>query len=199
MSPRRVAKALAGLGAIALAALVGVTIYVVRSRPTVQNLTKIADLVPNSLLHVHNFKWTQMKAGEKQWILNADDANYSSDKRSVILTEPRVTMTSTDGKIVTISAARAVLAMENEHVTRADLTGGTVIHYGEFTLTTAEAVFMPDADHVEAPGAVTIEGGGLKVTGVGLTGNPKTRQFDLREQVVTQIAPKHAQGKPNHG
>jgi lipopolysaccharide export system protein LptC len=37
---------------------------------------------------------------------------------------------------------------------------------------------------------VKIEGEGVKVTGVGLTGNPKTRQFDLHAQVQTEIMPK---------
>jgi lipopolysaccharide export system protein LptC len=34
---------------------------------------------------------------------------------------------------------------------------------------------------------VTLVGDGLKITGVGLSGNARTRKFQLREQVTTEI------------
>lgn len=198
MSPRRIARALAGFGIVALLILLGVTVWVVRHRADVQAIQKVAGLVPGSLLHAHNFHWTQMKAGERQWVLTASDASYSSDKSSVVLTNPDVTMTSDDGKQVKINAAHAVLKMAGNHVNRADLTGGTVIKYGDFTLTTDAATFMPDSDRIEAPGQVTLEGEGLKVVGVGLTGNSKTRVFQLNEQVTTEIIQKKDSAKANH-
>ena len=49
---------------------------------------------------------------------------------------------------------------------------------------------------VEAPGLVTVIGDGLKVTGVGLSGHPKTRVFDLHTQVQTEVMPKKDSEKP---
>src|SRR5215472_6571496 len=195
MSPRRVARALAGFGAVALLILLGVTVWVVRERNDAQALQKVAGLVPGSLLHAHNFHWTQMKAGERQWVLTAADASYSGDKSALMLTDPDVTMTSDDGKQVRIKAPQAMLHMTGNHVNRADLSGGTVITYGEFTLTTPSASFTPDTDHIEAPGQVTLEGQGVKVVGIGLTGNSKTRVFQLNQQVNTEITPKKDSGK----
>ena len=191
MSPRLIAKALAGFGVVALFVLLVVTVRLVRHRSTTQALQKVAGIVPGALLHAHNFHWTQMKAGERQWVLRAADASYSNDKTSIILTNAQVSMNSDDGKPVQVNASHAVLFLRANHVTRADLSGGTTIHYGDFVLTTDAAKFMPDEDHVEAAGAVAIEGEGLKVTGVGLTGNPKTRVFHIRDQVSTHILPKH--------
>ena len=133
-----------------------------------------------------------MKAGEQQWVLAARDANYSSDKTSVTLAEPLVTLTSKDGKPVTVKAPRAVLDLDGNKIKRARLSGGTQIHYGDFLLTTDEATFEPDTDQVDAPGLVTIEGEGIKVTGVGMAGHTKTRQFELLRQVTTEIEPRHA-------
>jgi LPS export ABC transporter protein LptC len=195
LSPRQIAKTLAGTGAIALVVLLIATVWIVRHRSTTQVLQKAAGLVPGTLLHAHNFHWTQMKAGDRQWILTAGEASYSNDKSSVILTDAVVTMTSSDGKPVIVNAPHAVLTMSGNHVTQAHLTGGTVIHYGEFILSTDDATFMPDDDHVEAPGLVTVIGDGMKVTGVGLTGNPKTRVFQLRTQVRTEFTPKHDREK----
>lgn len=136
-----------------------------------------------------------MKAGERQWVLSASDASYSSDRTSLMLTDPRLSMTSDDGKKVSVEAPRAVIVLDGNHVKRATLSGGTVIDYGNFVMTTDVADFMPDDNRVEAPGAVTVVGEGLKVTGIGMTGNPKTRVFELHSQVNTQITPKQASGK----
>jgi len=190
MSPRRIAKALASFGAIALIVLLVATVWIVRHRSATQVLQTVAGIVPGTLLHAHNFHWTQMKAGERQWVLTAGEASYSNDKSSLRLTNAEVTMTSSDGHPVVVNAPTAVLALNGNHVTRAVLSGGTVIHFGEYVLSTDSATFMPDQDQVEAAGLVTVIGEGLRVTGVGLTGHPKTRIFQLHQQVQTEFTPK---------
>ncbi len=195
MSPRRIAKALAGFGAVALIVLLVATIWIVRHRSATQVLQTAAGLVPGTLLRAHNFHWTQMKAGERQWVLTAGEADYSADKTMLKLTDAVVTMVSSDGKPVVINSPHADLTMNGNHVTKAYLTGGTVIHFGDYVLSTDSATFMPDDDKVEAPGLVTVIGDGLKVTGVGLSGHPKTRVFELHTQVQTEVTPKKDSGK----
>ena len=195
MSPRRIAKALAGFGAVALIVLLVATIWIVRHRSATQVLQTAAGLVPGTLLRAHNFHWTQMKAGERQWVLTAGEADYSADKTTLKLTDAVVTMVSSDGKPVVVNSPHADLTMNGNHVTKAYLTGGTVIHFGDYVLSTDSATFMPDDDKVEAPGLVTVIGDGLKVTGVGLSGHPKTRVFELHTQVQTEVTPKKDSGK----
>ena len=190
LSPKRIAKALAGFGALALVVLLVATIWIVRHRSATQVLQTAAGLVPGTLLRAHNFHWTQMKAGERQWVLTAGEADYSADKTMLKLTDAVVTMVSSDGKPVVVNSPHADLTMNGNHVTKAYLTGGTVIHFGDYVLSTDSATFMPDDDKVEAPGLVTVIGDGLKVTGVGLSGHPKTRVFDLHTQVETVVMPK---------
>jgi LPS export ABC transporter protein LptC len=196
LSPKRIAKALAGFGALALVVLLVATIWVVRHRSATQVLQTAAGLVPGTLLRAHNFHWTQMKAGERQWVLTAGEADYSADKTMLKLTDAVVTMVSSDGKPVVVNSPHADLTMNGNHVTKAYLTGGTVIHFGDYVLSTDSATFMPDDDKVEAPGLVTVIGDGLKVTGVGLSGHPKTRVFDLHTQVQTEVMPKSKSEKP---
>ena len=196
MSPRQIAKALGGFGAVALIILLVATVWVVRHRSAAQVSETAAGLVPGTLLRAHNFHWTQMKAGERQWVLTAGEADYSADKTTLKLTAAVVTMVSSDGKPVVINAPHADLTLNGNHVTRAYLTGGTVIHFGNYVLSTDSATFMPDDDKVEAPGLVTVVGEGLKVTGVGLSGHPKTRVFQLLTQVETVVTPKKDSEKP---
>jgi LPS export ABC transporter protein LptC len=195
LSPRRIAKALAGFGAVALIVLLVATVWIVRHRSATQVLQTAAGLVPGTLLRAHNFHWTQMKAGERQWVLTAGEADYSADKTTLKLTDAVVTMVSSDGKPVVVNSPHADLTMNGNHVTKAYLTGGTVIHFGDYVLSTDSATFMPDDDKVEAPGLVTVIGDGLKVTGVGLSGHPKTRVFELHTQVQTEVTPKKDSGK----
>ncbi|MHB8382477.1 MAG: LPS export ABC transporter periplasmic protein LptC [Candidatus Binataceae bacterium] len=197
MSLKLIAKALAAFGAAAIAVLLVVTIYVVRHRENEQSLTKLAGVLPDSLLHAKNFHWTQMKGSEMQWVLTAADASYSADRTAVKLDGANLNMTSSDGKLVHVTAPKALLYMDGNHIHRADLSGGAVIRYGDFVLSTAAVSFDPDADKVNADGLVTVEGEGVKVTGIGLTGNPKTRVFQLRQQVSTDIQPqKDSSAKP---
>src|SRR5271155_509000 len=170
MSPRRIARILAVVGTVALAGIIIVTVWVVRHRKDVTTLTNAAGLVPGALMHTRNFHWTQMKGDQRQWIPKAKDASYAADKTSMVLKGAELTMIDKDGKRVDLIAPEATLQMQGNHVGRADLSGGIVVHYGDYMLTTERAIFAPDDDDLQAPGAVSIEGQGLTVTGIGLRG-----------------------------
>ncbi|HLJ43651.1 MAG TPA: LPS export ABC transporter periplasmic protein LptC [Candidatus Binataceae bacterium] len=190
MSPKRVAKAMGLFGAAALAVVLAVAIYVVRHRAPATTMQQMADLVPSALLHAHNLKWTQMSGAQSQWHLSAREASYSHDKTSLILTDAELSMVSKDGKNVKVSAPRAEISVTGNHINQAHLSGGLRINYGDFVLKTAEATFSPDKDVVNAPGQVEVEGQGMTVTGVGLTGHPNERNFSLLSQTNTVVIPK---------
>jgi LPS export ABC transporter protein LptC len=190
MSPKRVAKAMGLFGAAALAVVLAVAVYVVRQRSPATTAQHFADMVPNALLHAHNLKWTQMSGGLSQWHLSARDASYSHDKTSLVLTDAELSMVSKDGKNVQVTAPYAEISVNGNHINKAHLSGGLRINYGDFVLTTDDATFAPDKDLVNAPGEVQVEGQGLTVTGVGLTGHPNERSFSLLSQTNTVVVPK---------
>ena len=132
-----------------------------------------------------------MKGDENQWVLKAKDASYAVDKTSLILTGADLSMTAKDGKSFELFAPEARLKLSGNYVSSAALSGGLVVHYGDFVLTTDEARFSPDNDQLEASGTVKIQGQGLTVTGVGLSGHPKAELFELLQQVSTEIVPRH--------
>jgi LPS export ABC transporter protein LptC len=164
------------------------TTWVIHSRDARPSLKDVAGLVPDAFLRAQKFQWTQIKAGQTQWKLNARDATYSNDKSSVTLTDAIVRVTSEDGKEISVIAPRAVVFLDgSSDVRRAELSGGATIRYGEMELVTDYASFSPLTNDVDAPGPVTLTGNGLRITGVGLSGNAKTRQFELHKQVSTEI------------
>src|SRR5207245_6372513 len=107
MSPRRIATWLAIFGAITLVAIFALTVNVVRKRSVQQKLETVGAIVPGALLHAHNFNWTQMHGNKSQWVLKARDASYANDKASIILIEPRLSMTAENGKYLSLTASRA--------------------------------------------------------------------------------------------
>jgi LPS export ABC transporter protein LptC len=191
VSPRRLARLLTGVGAVAFVLIFAVTVIVVHRRSGGSNLAATAaGLVPGALLHAHNFHWTQMKAGRSEWTLRARDASYADDKTSITLVNPELSMIAADGKQVNLTARRARLRIDGSHIKSAEMSGGLVVHYGDFVLTTDRASFVPDQDQLDAPGPVKVESPDLIVTGVGLSGHPKAETFNLRSQVTTQITPR---------
>ncbi len=190
MSPRRLARLLAWLGSAVLAAVLIATVWVVRHRTGRELLKEAATVVPGSMLSARNFHWTQMKSGRKQWELTAQQASFSDDKKSVRLKDAELSMVTDDGKHLMLRAQRALLALNANHVSRADLIGGLRVDYGDVVVTAQQASFTPDTDELEVPGQVTIESGGMKVTAIGLSARPHAQLFDLHRQVDTEVKPR---------
>lgn len=190
MSPRRIAKALAGAGAIALLAIVLAAVRIVWHRHSERLTRQALGLAPGALLHAHNFHWTQMKGGTKRWELAAREASYADDRTSLKLIDTELSMTLEGGKQVLVRAPRAELKLNGNHVTRARLTGGLQLHYGEVLVMADEAVFYPDRDVLEAPGAVHIVGDGFEVRGVGLQAHPRDKLFTIETRVSSEFVPR---------
>lgn len=197
MSPRRIARLLALFGTISLMVIVVVTVVVVRRRSAQQKLQIVAAIMPGALLHAHNFNWTQMRGDQSQWVLKANDASYTNDKTSILLLEPQLSMTVQDGKHLSLTASRAVLTVNGNHISRAEMSGGLKVDYGDFVVKTESATFLPDNDQLQSSGEVKINGPGLDVAGVGLSGHPKAQTFQLLKEVKTVIDEKqhHARAK----
>ena len=123
MSPRRVAKALAIFGCGALAVILVVTVWVVRHRSATQVLERVAGVVPDTLLHARNFHWTQMKGDQSQWVLQAKEASYLADKTGLQLEGAELSVKSEDGKKILLLAPYALLKLDGNHISRADLSG----------------------------------------------------------------------------
>ncbi len=187
MGPRRIARLLALLGTLALAIIMVVTVVVVRRRSAEQNLRTVAAIVPGTILHAHNFNWTQMRGNRREWVLKASDASYSNDKTSILLFKQHLTMTVQNGKKFSLSAVRAVLKVSGNHINQAEMSGGLEADYGDFVVITQAATFLPDSDELKAPGPVRIKGPGLDVVGIGLTGHPKAQTFQLLKDVKTIV------------
>lgn len=200
MSPRRIAKTLAAIGVAALTIIVVSAGWIIKSRERERaRLSHSISVDPGSLLHARNFHWTQMKGDKEQWQLVASEANYAENRTSLTLKDTKLTMVMDDGKPLAVRADRVDLSLSgNNHVKRAEFSGGLVLDYGDVRLKTARGTFLPDSDLLEAPGPVEISGDGFKISGVGLEAKPRARTFQLKHQVVTDLTAKAAHVAAKH-
>jgi LPS export ABC transporter protein LptC len=200
MSPRRIAKTLAAIGIAALTIIVVSAVWIIKSRERERDvLSRTVSVVPGSLLHARNFHWTQMKGDKEQWQLVATEANYGEDRSSLTLKDTNLSMVLDDGKPLAVRAARVNLSLSgNNHVKRAEFSGGLVLDYGDIRLKTQGGTFLPDNDLLEAPGPVEIAGDGFKITGVDLEAKPRARTFELKHQVTTDLTAKAGRAAAKH-
>src|SRR5579875_779386 len=85
MRLRHVARLIATLGAVALITVAFVAGRLMRSRAPDRALDSMLASIPASMVHANDFRWTQMKNGQKQWELTAREGTYSEDRTRVIL------------------------------------------------------------------------------------------------------------------
>jgi len=188
MSPRRIAKALAGIGIAVLIVIVVAAVVIIKGRERERKLlANTVSVEPGSLLHARNFHWTQMKGDKQQWQLTASEANYGEDRSSITLKDSKLMMVLDDGKPLSAQAHRVYLKVTGDHVNRAEFSGGLVLHYGDVKITTQSGTFLPDSDSLEAQGPVEITGDGFRIAGVDLEAKPRARTFTLKHQVVTDL------------
>jgi LPS export ABC transporter protein LptC len=191
MTPRQIAKLLAGTGIAALITIIVAAMWVVHSRDRQQRiLERSVRLVPGTLLHANNFHWTQMKGDRELWELRAKEANYSDSRTSAQLKGAVLSMNTSDGKPFVLKASDVRLTLTGNHVNRADFSGGLVIDYNGMQVSTEEASFFPDSDRLEAAGVVRIDGPNFKVSGLGLDAHPRAQTFSLEHQVETVLTAK---------
>ena len=199
MSPRRIAKGLAGIGIAALMVIVITAAWIIKSRERERKaLAHSVRVEPGSLLHARNFHWTQMKGDKQQWQLVASEASYGENRSSLTLKDTKLMMVLDDGKPLSVQARRVDLNVTGNHVNRAEFSGGLVLDYGDVRLKTAGGVFLPDSDKLESQGRVEIAGDGFKISGVDLEAQPRARTFSLKHQVVTELTAGARRAVPKH-
>ena len=189
MSPRRIANILAAAGLAALVTVVVVAMRTIGHRSSDRALQKILVTLPSSLLHANDFRWTQVKNGQKQWELTALEGSYSQDRGRLFLRGAVLHASGEDGHEVVLRAPQAVLELVGNQIARADMSGGLTINYSGFELDTPSAVFFPDQDRLRAAGAVHVRGQGITADGVGMEAHLRGRLFTLEHSVTTEMTP----------
>ncbi len=142
-------------------------------------------------LVLNNFERSETKHGKIIWQVHAAQGRYLPGDNRAVLSDATLSVYRNDGSKVVLKAREASLQLSGASLTEAQGFGGvTVIHEGEFTVTTEVASYNRDKSLVLAPGLVKIEASSLQISGHDLELNVETQEMTLKSDVSTFIKPK---------
>jgi len=175
-----VAAALAGIGY-----QVSRTIIVRRTRTW---LDLGADFLPQAAQHIRNFRRVKVENGRTVWEITAQDAQYFEKQSEMVVREPRVTLfMASGGRQAHIAGTEGRLTLDGREVRAVTLRGSVIVQLDDLRLVTDEATYEREHDLIRAPGAVTITGRTLDVTGRGMELEVTPQHMRLLDDVHTVV------------
>jgi len=172
-------------------ALVGISFEVTRTVATRQARTT-KDLGPgfvaDAAQHILNFKRTKTERGRMVWEITADDARVQAEGGAVVVEAPRVTLFMKDGKPPAhITSDLGHVVFDGSELKQVALSGAVKVELEDLTLHADTATYERSSDRITVPGAVTIDGDTLHVTGEGMEVDVAPRVMRVLRAVRTRI------------
>ncbi len=140
---------------------------------------------------LNDFHRSSIKEGKVEWEIFGKRGRYDATQNSADVEEPRLTLTQKNGDTVNLIAGRALLNLTGTELKKAELFDHVVVvHKGETTLTTNYAIYIKEADTVEFPGEVTIDGPIFTIHGNKMTAKLEPQEFFMTNGVKSTFKPR---------
>src|SRR6185295_13746381 len=180
-----------GLGLVLVLAVGAVGVQLARSQ-WAQHLrslrTKQLDFLPEAAQRIQNFRRVKMEGDRKAWEVAAREAQYFEDDQTVAVQAPEVSFyLKGDQGNVSIKGDQGRILLDGREMDRVELEGGIEVRFKDYVVRTDRAVYERASDSVVSPGAVSITGNGLKVTGARMTVEMEAQRFRLEGKVQTVL------------
>jgi len=180
-----------GLGLVLVLAVGAVGVQLARSQ-WAQHLrslrTKQLDFLPEAAQRIQNFRRVKMEGDRKAWEVAAREAQYFEDDQTVAVQAPEVSFyLKGDQGSVSIKGDQGRILLDGREMDRVELEGGIEVRFKDYVVRTDRAVYERASDSVVSPGAVSITGNGLKVTGARMTVEMEAQRFRLEGKVQTVL------------
>jgi LPS export ABC transporter protein LptC len=143
------------------------------------------------------FKRSETKDGRKVWEVAAETGRYFPATSTAELLDSTITFFREDGNQMKVNSKRALVIFDGAAIKNAELSENVELFYNEeVKITTEKALYNPSIDEITAPGFVHIKSQSLDIQGEDLLGYLKKKQFSLRRNISSEIAPrKNTKGK----
>jgi LPS export ABC transporter protein LptC len=151
--------------------------------------------LPQGLFKIEDFQRSESKDGQKLWEIKGSHAEFVPGSNQVSLKDAQLWVRRPNGDVVELFADQALITLEANSLSSADLTGHVkVIHNKETTLTTEHALYNKSTSLIVAPGPVLIENARMRISGQKLQAKLDTNEITLAQDVDTVI---EGRGKKN--
>jgi LPS export ABC transporter protein LptC len=160
-----------------------------------KNPLKALDYLPESALHVKDFRRAKVENGRKIWEVVGDEADYFKDEKQAVIKKPRFFYYDSKGEIAEGSGEVARMFLGDKDLQKLQLEGGIQVTYQDYTLKSAEAVFLPEEQRIVLPQRTTLVGGGFELEGSRMEIELESQKVRLLNNVKTKIEPAKIDAK----
>jgi LPS export ABC transporter protein LptC len=154
-----------------------------------ENPIKALDYLPESALHVKDFRRSKVEDGRKIWEVMGEEADYFKDQKQAVIKKPRFFYYDAKGEAAEASGEVARMFLGDKDLQKLQLEGGIQVTYQNYILRSEEAVFLPAEQRIFLPKPTTLVGGGFELAGSSMEIELETKKVRLQNNVKTKIDP----------
>jgi LPS export ABC transporter protein LptC len=154
-----------------------------------KNPLKALDYLPESALHVKDFRRAKVENGRKIWEIMGEEADYFKDQKQAVIKKPRFFYYEAKGEVAEGSGAVARMFLGDKDLQKLQLEGGIQVTYQNYILKSEEAVFFPQEQRILLPKRTTLVGGGFELEGSSMEIELESQKVRLVSNVKTKIEP----------
>jgi LPS export ABC transporter protein LptC len=154
-----------------------------------KNPIKVLDYLPESALHVRDFRRAKVENGRKIWEVMGEEADYFKDQKQAVIKKPRFFYYDAKGEVAETSGEVAKMFLGDKDLQKLQLEGGIEVTYQNYILKSEEAVFLPEQQRIFLPKRTTLVGGGFELEGSSMEIELESKKVRLHSNVKTKIEP----------
>ena len=133
---------------------------------------------------MEGFVYRQIKDGIIQWEVVARKAEVFEAKHEASLETVEVRLLSRDGEEMTLQAEEGLINTETNDFELRNREELIIIELANgYTILTPHIHWIDAKQEIRTPNPVTIQGQGIKITGIGLVGFLESEEFTILDQV----------------
>jgi LPS export ABC transporter protein LptC len=160
-----------------------------------KNPIKVLDYLPESALHVKDFRRSKVENGRKIWEVMGEEADYFKDEKQAVIKKPRFFYYDQKGEEAEARGEIARMFLGDKELEKLQLEGGIEVKYQNYILKSEEAIFLPAEQKILLPKRTTLVGGGFELAGSNMEIELESKKVRLQANVKTKIEPDKLQKK----
>jgi LPS export ABC transporter protein LptC len=162
-----------------------------------KNPIKALDYLPESALHVTEFRRAKVENGRKVWEIMGEEADYFKDQREAVIKRPRFLYYDRDGEASETAGEVARMFMGEKELEKLRIEGGIQVKYQNYVLKSDEAIYLPAEQRIILPNRTTVIGGGFEVEGARMEVELDTKIIRMLHGVKSKIEPAKMEKNKN--
>jgi LPS export ABC transporter protein LptC len=173
------------------------SILVMKANEIKKNPLKALDYLPESALHMKDFRRAKVENGRKVWEIVGDEANYYKEQKQAVIKNPRFYYYDKKGETAETTGETAKLFFNEKELQQMQLQGGVQVTYQGYVLKSEEAIYLPDKQQIVLPTRTTVVNDGLELEGSRMEVELEEKKVRLLQDVKTKLEPNKLTKKKN--